>query len=578
MRSIRTIVFTPSEVNQLRRLIQTEAHGRLGTLYEQHRIFDRVRGRLERRTGLMMIPETFMVRLFPNEDEGLAAHVDLDFILQHVQDPTTCLVCGRQSTTRGLHWTPACRKPPRDASMVTIVVNMSSDSGSIVSLGPECRVAKNATGGIIPVVATGRCIPVNLQPGEAIQFSPWTVNEYSSSSLDGTHVSLHVCAYAEGPPRPAVFFPYFPYSQAHSRTNEPENHRRITYIYEGLVRWGITSTRIVPSHVPEAIQRDVLAAIRVVHPDEDLQLGFGDSDSYSVGPATRVAATAALVTSCMTVHHASIYHVPVFAAVRPPGHHARRTTSAGFCWRNNTLVAAVYAASRLSSVSGLKRVCIFDPDFHHGLGLQYILENRTFKQYCTSNNLFILYFSVYRKGTFDSTVCETSTAVNSERSGTQTIRLYSSGRGICTTERLGVIQQVLLESTRGFDHLVVAAGFDHCVGENMEMRNLYKALPLWTENQMVGLGNCIRATAKQTTTGHCTAILEGGYEKSTLTSIVPAFLHAIGIPARPPPSSSLSSSSLSSSSYVEEEEKEDDDVTDTESDDDVAKYVQTILS
>ena len=189
-------LFTASELVQLRQLIRT--HDERGVLHEQHRVLDQVRERLERRTGLTLIPETFLVRLFPGANDGLAVHVDLDYVLQHLQDPDICLACGRQSTQRGLHWTKKCKKPPpidRSSSIVAIVVNVGNVPGSIVSLGPECRVGRNNSGGIVPIVTSRqKCRPVDLQPGEVLQFSPWTINEISASSLDEQHISLHVFA------------------------------------------------------------------------------------------------------------------------------------------------------------------------------------------------------------------------------------------------------------------------------------------------------------------------------------------------------------------------------------------------
>jgi acetoin utilization deacetylase AcuC-like enzyme len=55
-----------------------------------------------------------------------------------------------------------------------------------------------------------------------------------------------------------------------------------------------------------------------------------------------------------------------FALVRPPGHHAERTQSMGFCLFNNVAVAAHYAIETL----GLERVMIVDWDLHHGNGTQ----------------------------------------------------------------------------------------------------------------------------------------------------------------------------------------------------------------
>ncbi len=58
-----------------------------------------------------------------------------------------------------------------------------------------------------------------------------------------------------------------------------------------------------------------------------------------------------------------------FCAVRPPGHHATRDQSMGFCFFNNVAVAARYALD----VRGLSRVAIVDFDVHHGNGTEDII-------------------------------------------------------------------------------------------------------------------------------------------------------------------------------------------------------------
>jgi acetoin utilization deacetylase AcuC-like enzyme len=57
-----------------------------------------------------------------------------------------------------------------------------------------------------------------------------------------------------------------------------------------------------------------------------------------------------------------------FAAVRPPGHHAEKSTAMGFCLVNTIAVAARYAQRR----HGVERVAIVDFDVHHGNGTQDI--------------------------------------------------------------------------------------------------------------------------------------------------------------------------------------------------------------
>ena len=54
----------------------------------------------------------------------------------------------------------------------------------------------------------------------------------------------------------------------------------------------------------------------------------------------------------------------VFAAVRPPGHHAEESTAMGFCLLNGVAMAAAHALARPE----VERVAILDFDVHHGNG------------------------------------------------------------------------------------------------------------------------------------------------------------------------------------------------------------------
>jgi acetoin utilization deacetylase AcuC-like enzyme len=57
--------------------------------------------------------------------------------------------------------------------------------------------------------------------------------------------------------------------------------------------------------------------------------------------------------------------------MRPPGHHATRESSMGFCYLNNIAITALEAVA-----TGSKRVAVFDFDVHHGNGTEDILLNR----------------------------------------------------------------------------------------------------------------------------------------------------------------------------------------------------------
>lgn len=59
-----------------------------------------------------------------------------------------------------------------------------------------------------------------------------------------------------------------------------------------------------------------------------------------------------------------------FCAVRPPGHHALRAHSMGFCLFGNVAIAAHYARAQ----HGIERVLILDWDVHHGNGTQALVQ------------------------------------------------------------------------------------------------------------------------------------------------------------------------------------------------------------
>ncbi len=59
-----------------------------------------------------------------------------------------------------------------------------------------------------------------------------------------------------------------------------------------------------------------------------------------------------------------------YALCRPPGHHTRKDAAGGFCYLNNSAIAAQQLRRRFS------RVAILDTDMHHGQGTQEIFYDR----------------------------------------------------------------------------------------------------------------------------------------------------------------------------------------------------------
>ncbi|WP_322012898.1 histone deacetylase family protein [Paraburkholderia sp. J12] len=60
-----------------------------------------------------------------------------------------------------------------------------------------------------------------------------------------------------------------------------------------------------------------------------------------------------------------------FALCRPPGHHAGRDVTGGYCYLNNAAIAAAHWLAL-----GAGRVAILDVDYHHGNGTQSIFYER----------------------------------------------------------------------------------------------------------------------------------------------------------------------------------------------------------
>ena len=74
------------------------------------------------------------------------------------------------------------------------------------------------------------------------------------------------------------------------------------------------------------------------------------------------------VTGALLVSEGARY---VFSLCRPPGHHASRDRCGGYCYLNNTAIAA-----QLLIDHGMRRVAVLDVDYHHGNGTQSIFYDR----------------------------------------------------------------------------------------------------------------------------------------------------------------------------------------------------------
>ena len=153
----------------------------------------------------------------------------------------------------------------------------------------------------------------------------------------------------------------------YSRYAHPERPARITATVERLksqnelpLEW-ISPTNIGDGQILRAHAPEMLARLKI--PKD-----FDDDTPFFENISDRARASAAAAIDAARIARTG---ENVFGLMRPPGHHATRERSMGFCYLNNIAIAALDALA-----TGTERVAVFDFDVHHGNGTEDILMNR----------------------------------------------------------------------------------------------------------------------------------------------------------------------------------------------------------
>jgi len=192
----------------------------------------------------------------------------------------------------------------------------------------------------------------------------------------------------------------------------------------------------------------------------------------------------------------------VAALVRPPGHHAEKDRTSGFCLFNNVAVGARYGLERL----GLQRVLIVDWDLHHGNGTQHAF-------YDTSS---VLYFSTHQYPYFPGTggLHETGEGegegftVNVPLPGGQDDRAYAR-----------IMNSLLVPLARQYrpELIMVSAGYDIYGGDPLGTMSV-------TRDGFAYLTRVLVELAGELCAGRLVLALEGGYNLKGLADGVLATL------------------------------------------------------
>ncbi len=252
----------------------------------------------------------------------------------------------------------------------------------------------------------------------------------------------------------------------------------------------ISDERLLRTHTPEVLEKLERAVLEGGgHLDSDTYVGKESAE------VSRLAAGAALA-ACELVLSGQTKNA--FCLTRPPGHHASREASRGFCVFNNIAVAAHYALD----VHSVSRILIVDFDVHHGDGTQAIFYD----------DPSVDYLSIHRFPFYPGTGHQSETG---------------SGKGLGHTHNapiaFGTHREHYLESFKStFDRAVekarpelilLSAGFDaHALDPVGSLGLENDDFRVMTEH--------ILSAADVHAKGRLISLLEGGYNLETLPGLI----------------------------------------------------------
>ncbi len=164
---------------------------------------------------------------------------------------------------------------------------------------------------------------------------------------------------------------YSPHFLNHKSFGHPERPERLIAIMDFLKEMPFFDELHMREPSPLAEESILEIHSRVMVERVKDTVGWLDPDTYAGEGSYDIARLAAggLVGICNDAMRGKEKNA--FALIRPPGHHATRSRSMGFCLFNNAALAA-HALTKEG-----KKVLIFDHDVHHGNGTCDIFYERS---------------------------------------------------------------------------------------------------------------------------------------------------------------------------------------------------------
>ena len=225
-----------------------------------------------------------------------------------------------------------------------------------------------------------------------------------------------------------------------------------------------------------------------------------DADTFT-SPDSAAVARLAAGAAVQAVEEALTSGEPVFALVRPPGHHAEPDRPMGFCLYNNVAVGAAAALAR-----GIERVAVVDIDVHHGNGTQQMFYD----------DPRVLYVSTHQHPFYPGTGAAEEVGVGTGAGFTVNVPMEAgSGDSDYALVHRRVVGPILEAFAPQL--LLVSAGFD------AHERDPLGSMRLSTAGYQRTVGGLIERTPRDCAT---VLVTEGGYDLPALEACVNATLAA----------------------------------------------------
>ena len=288
----------------------------------------------------------------------------------------------------------------------------------------------------------------------------------------------------------------------------PESPERLERILEDLpghgfcISWseaGPAAEREIRAlHEPRYVERFRRAVER-----GDGLLDSADNPLSSATWASAVAAVESVLAAADWIMESP--DRSAFAAVRPPGHHAEKSTALGFCYFNNVAIAAEYLRRR----HGVERLAIFDFDVHHGNGTQHLFEERS----------DVFYASIHQYPFYPGTGARSEVGRGEGRGATLNVPL---GAGTGDRGYAQAIEETVVPALEAFrpQVLLLSAGFDAWQGDPLGGMEV-------TEKGFEEWGRRLGRLARDGSQGRVLAVLEGGYDLEALPRLVAVHLRGL---------------------------------------------------